>query len=202
MADDELRDLWLDDASEDVMDVDLNALRAAHTKFERDVSRRNLIEVFAAGLVIATFAGMAWTADAPLTAAGAALIAVGAGVVTLVLITRGRAPDPEPAQSTSSFVAQRREALKYQATLLRWVPAWYLSPLVPGAVMFAGGHVAWPRTVGGAHLVVGHRRRALRGVRRSVVAQLAGGRPARPRSRGTRITVASRLARPAEPDRT
>ena len=68
---------------------------------------------------------------------GVALICLGVFVVIGYLKTRGRAPRSADLGSTTDgyLLAYRRE-LEHQIRLLRWVPLWYLAPLVPGMVLF------------------------------------------------------------------
>ncbi len=132
--DDDLQHLWADDP-EPTPEVDLDAIRRRAARFRRQIAVRNLVEVFAAGIVVAGFSALAWLADDPLRLWGHAAVAVGGLVIAGIVIARGEAPAAAPAASTAEFLAAERDALRYQARLLRWVPLWYLGPLIPGSIL-------------------------------------------------------------------
>lgn len=119
------------------MSVDVMSLRRDSTAFNMTINRRNQIEVFAAGLVVAIFGVRAMASGNTLEIVGSWLIVAGAIVVAGVMLARGHTPTSEPAHSTRAFLEQRREELAYQARLLRWVPVWYVGPLLPGLAVLS-----------------------------------------------------------------
>lgn len=138
---DDLDQLWLDD-EEDAMTVDVMDLRRRASARERDVALRNLVEVFAAGIVVATFGSFAVRAPTLLGAWGSGLIALAGGFVAAVLAYRGGSLRHEPAQDTLSFVQHEREQLEHQARLLERAPLWYVGPFVPGLALISAAN--WP----------------------------------------------------------
>lgn len=134
MNDDDLRKLFLDGADGD-LPIDLDALQRSARDLERTVRRRNLVEVFASGLVVAFLGAAAVDAGPNLEGLALGLIAAGALVVAVTILLRGEAPRAGTAMGTADFLSAYREELRYQARLLRWVPVWYLGPFLPGAVL-------------------------------------------------------------------
>lgn len=136
MNNDPLRELWLQ-SEEDEMAVDVAELRAQSRELDRAVERRNLVEMFAAGVVVMAFSGWAVSAPTWLGSVGAAAVVVGVLLVAATLLRRGAGPAVHPSGSTLDFLAQRRAQLEHQAQLLERVPFWYVGPLLPGLGILA-----------------------------------------------------------------
>lgn len=140
MNDDDLRELYRGTLEAD-LEVDVDALRRDAVRFERTIRRRNLVEVFAAGLVVAVFGAGAVARGPDGAGLGLALVALGGLVIAAVIVLRGEGPRPRPGESTARFLDGYREEMLYQARLLRWVPLWYLGPFVPGMALFFGSRL-------------------------------------------------------------
>jgi len=136
MNDDFLNDLWTE-SKEDALDIDWNQLHNDGAAFRRLIRRRNLVEMFAAGVVVVFFGSAAWTGTDLLMRLSELAVAIGALVVARNLVKRGDAPEPKPATSTTDYVRARRDELIYQAELLESVLGWYIGPLLPGLVGIA-----------------------------------------------------------------
>ena len=135
------------------MTVDVMTLRRESADFTKTLSRRNYVEVFASGLVVALFGVRFFAASTLLESWGAGLVVIGAIVIAILIAKRGVAPIAEPATSTHEFLEQRREELLYQARLLRWVPVWYIGPLVPGMGLLTLD--AWQTTTSTSQFLAG-----------------------------------------------
>ncbi len=141
MTEDPLQDLWSDTPEEEeAMTYDIAALRAEATHFHSTIRRRNLVESFAGGLVVASFGLMALFGGLPpLVATGAALCSVAGLFVVWMFVARGEGPDPVLHANTAEFVRAQREALEYQARLLDGVAWWYIAPFAPGVSLITIG---------------------------------------------------------------
>ncbi len=120
----------------------------------RTVARRGWREGLAGLLACGVFGAFALKAGSWLAALGPLLCIGGVGVALgVLLVAQGRAPQPDPKAPTEVFLARYRDALRYQALLLRRAPLWYLGPLVPG-VAYILVFAAW-RAGGQAWIGVG-----------------------------------------------
>ena len=129
------------------MTVDIAALRQQSLDFNQSLTRRNHVEAVAGAIVIALFGANLFNASTLLESLACGLIIAGALFVVGFMYTRGKAPAVEPAVSTREFLDQRRHELKYQARLLRWVPVWYIGPLMPGfSLLIADAWLSAPTT--------------------------------------------------------
>ena len=56
--------------------------------------------------------------------------------MTALIYLRGTLgpPNADPSADTAAYLNAHRDELRHQIKLLRWVPLWYLGPLVPGAI--------------------------------------------------------------------
>ncbi len=153
MSDDLLVDLWTE-PEEEAMIADLDTLRRDSNTFQQTIRKRNYVEVFAAGLVVAIFARSAWLETDLLLRLSTASMALGGVFVAWKFITQGDSPSAEPARTTAAFVAARRAELEYQARFLDGIFGWYIAPFVPGflgvslAVYLAAGFTAALPTMG------------------------------------------------------
>ncbi len=147
----QLKDIWTSTQTEAVM-PDMKLIQKKAQQLEVTVSRRNLREVFAAGIVIVLFLASALGATDPLLQVGAALVAAGAAVVAALIYFRGHSPTAHVGGSMEEFVREYDRELAYQARLLRRVPLWYLGPLAPGMALMTASAVVGNLPVG---LVVG-----------------------------------------------
>jgi hypothetical protein len=136
------QDVWID-TELDAAEVDVSALRLQAEGLAGSLRRRNALELAAAVLVAVLFGGGAWTAwvvaGDPLAALGQGLSAAGAVLVGSLVALRGSIgpTTADPAEDTGAYLVHHRDELAHQVRLLRWVPVWYLGPLVPGLVVLA-----------------------------------------------------------------
>jgi hypothetical protein len=115
--------------------IDVDELKARSASFARTIRHRNLREVVAGVVVIASGLWIAWTAWSTLVAIGGVAMAIGAASVTTVILLRARNIVPPPPDApTPEIIAYERAQLERQARLLERVWAWYLAPLLPGIV--------------------------------------------------------------------
>lgn len=131
-------DVWTD-TEFDAPEIDLEGLQAQASRLKRTVTRRNRLEIAAGVFVVGGFGFFGTVAPTSAEALAHALVAIGGAVVTAIVALRGSLSPPEadPAADTAAFIAAHRAELQHQITLLRWVPAWYLGPLVPGVLAMA-----------------------------------------------------------------
>jgi len=121
--------------------------RAAASRFQEKIRRRNLRESIAAVVVLVVFGGYAWEATAWLARLGPVLVVLGTVYVMVQLHTKGASlAVPDAANATTCLDFHRRE-LGRQRDLLRRVWRWYLGPLVPGVLVMLGARLVeeWAR---------------------------------------------------------
>lgn len=117
-------------------DLDVTKIRARSEKFSRRIQRRNLLELLGGAIVIVLGLNMVWTEIRPLGRLGGGALALGALVVMITLLRRGRnATPPPPDASTREVLSYEQGELERQARLLESVWTWYLAPLLPGALL-------------------------------------------------------------------
>ena len=179
MENDSLRELWLQ-SEENEMEIDMAALRSQSTDLGQSVTRRNMVEMFAAGAVAIFFGTYAMSAPTLLGSVAGASLAVGAVVVAATFVRRGTGPAVNPGGTTVDFLAERRAQLVHQAELLESVPYWYVGPFVPGLTMLAvstfpsesGLTASWASSIAvqvvGVAFVLWLNRRAALGLRASI----------------------------------
>lgn len=141
MSDDELERLseaWREQTV-DAARFDPVALRARDTAFDRQLRRRNRIELGAAAFVALAFGAIAVVAEPWPQRVGAALVVAGAASVAVTLHRRGT---PRPLADLPTL-AWRRDTLRQQRDLLRSVASWYLGPLVPGLALMLSSRPWW-----------------------------------------------------------
>ena len=117
------------------MIIELDRLHKDAASLNRTLHRRNLREVFAGALVATLFGIGAFLATDTLVVVGASLVSAGALVVSVMVYVRGVAPPVFASNSSRGYLAQYRSELEHQARLLKWVPAWYIGPLLPGVIL-------------------------------------------------------------------
>lgn len=142
---DPLKDAWRSQPVE-LTKMTAMELAAAATKFERKINRRNLIEYVAGAVAILAFSAEGvflfreWVART-----GAALIIVGLVFILWQLHLRA-SPRRAPAEgSPESLMTFQRAQLVRQRDALRWVPVWYILPVVPGMIVMGVGVGTHPR---------------------------------------------------------
>ncbi|WP_374405687.1 hypothetical protein [Pelagerythrobacter sp.] len=130
-----------------------------HSRFERRIRRRNLLEYLAGGAVMAVFGWIAVQtalAGELVITLGWIVAIVGMGVVLLGLHRRASLlPHRLEADGRSHLRAQYERQRRALASVSRW----YLAPLVPGMVLvFVGSalpvarEIGWPAALGGLAL--------------------------------------------------
>lgn len=137
---------------------DTTEIRKEACNFDRTVTRRNRIEVAAAGIMAPVFVALAVRADDLGLQLGFALLAAGVVGVGALMLLIGKASGIGIARGHAGGAGRYEEELSHQMRLMRWVPAWYLGPLVPGIVGVFVASVAGSSeglTVVGAALGIG-----------------------------------------------
>lgn len=133
---DPLQSLW-QSAPDAPFAMSPDEVRSRATKLQRVVRARNWREYIAAGLVIAVFARVVFTAPAPLLQVAAVLICIAAVYVCWRLHQFARAASKaEMAAAGVSWADFYRGELQRQRDALASVPRWYLAPFVPGMLLF------------------------------------------------------------------
>lgn len=138
-------DLWRD-TDGDPPEVDFDAIRTRAETLSRQITRRNRIETGAGVFVVVSFFAFGLIAPSSEEAMAHFLVALGGAVVTGIVYWKGTAGDrtATPHLETTAYLVAHRAELKHQIRLLRWVPVWYLGPLVPGLLAMAFTHHANP----------------------------------------------------------
>jgi hypothetical protein len=135
---DDLRNLWQAQPLENIATA-LEDLRARASRFERRISRRNLREYVGGLIGVAVYAYYIWRFPNPLMRVGSAMIIAGVLFVLWRLYRHGRAAAlPQDLGLSASLEFHRRQLVR-QRDLLRTVVWWYLSPMVPGLLVFLTG---------------------------------------------------------------
>lgn len=137
MNDEDLRSLWRDD--DVVPEVDVEGIRHAHDKLERQARRGRLREYAGAALVVPPsiyFLASALARGEFVNAAGWGGALLAAVWVVAVMATRGPAPAPQPDRPLVDFVEDYRAALLHFARLNETAPIWYYAPFVPPFVLW------------------------------------------------------------------
>lgn len=153
---DPLIDLWTDSEEEPMTEtLDLTAIAARADQLDRQLTRRNLVEVVM-GLAVSLFFGVvgavALASGAVGFGVGGLLLSLGGAAIAVQIRRLGRAPEADHAAPTRDFLAAHRAELRHQIDLLQAVPRWYLGPLVPGMVVFAAGAPLERFAAGGSSL--------------------------------------------------
>lgn len=130
------QDVWTDTVA-DPPEVDVDLLRTRSDELSRTISRRNLLETGAAAFLVVTFTGLAFVVPDRTVMLANLLCAAGAGIVGGVMWAKGSLgpAEADPAEEPVVYLRHYRAELAHQIRLLRWVPVWYLGPLVPGLVL-------------------------------------------------------------------
>ncbi|MBN9160870.1 MAG: hypothetical protein J0I07_07900, partial [Myxococcales bacterium] len=100
------------------------------------IRRRNVLEVLGGAIIVAAGVRIVWTETRPLMIAGGVAMALGALLMTSVILLRARNASPPPLDApTRDVLAYERSELERQARLLERVWVWYLAPLLPGVAL-------------------------------------------------------------------
>lgn len=135
---DDLRNLWRNQPLENIATA-LEDLRARASRFERRISRRNRREYVGGLIGVAAYAYYIWLFPNPLMRIGSAMIIAGVLFVLWRIHRHGRADAlPQDLGLSASLEFHRRQLVR-QRDLLRTVVWWYLSPLMPGLLLFITG---------------------------------------------------------------
>ncbi|MEM6930401.1 MAG: hypothetical protein AAF602_25920 [Myxococcota bacterium] len=143
--DDALRELWQSDNT--TPEVDMDAIRDAHARLERQARALRIRETVA--VVLVTPPALYLLAQAlrrgARTEVTAWVLLLLAGVfILMVLARRGVPPSADPEGTLLDFLEEHRAALHHLADLLVWAPLWYYAPFVPGFALMAVA--TWPET--------------------------------------------------------
>jgi hypothetical protein len=132
---DHLQSLWQDQPAEGRA-ISLDELRYRSRRLTRIVSRRNLREYVAGGMVAVVCGYLAWRAPLPLVRIGAVLSVVGVIFIVYYLHRHGAARAMPADMALTNCLQFHRGELERQRDLLRGVWKWYLAPLLPGLILF------------------------------------------------------------------
>ncbi|MEO0604971.1 MAG: hypothetical protein AAF211_26305 [Myxococcota bacterium] len=143
--DDPLRELWQSDNT--VPEVDMDTIRDAQARLERQARALRTRETLAAVLVTPPalyFLFRALGRDALVEVVAWGLLLLAAAFVITVLARRAVPPSADPEGALLDFIEDHRAALHHHADLLAWAPLWYFVPFVPGFALMAVA--TWPGT--------------------------------------------------------
>lgn len=146
MTDDAKR-LWRtgdEDAGREMPDAELLAMvKRRSARLERQVRRRDLLEIVAAGVVCVLFTPLLFDASW-VTRAGVILFVLGSALI-LVRLHRARRGAPDPTAPLGRALRTERARVDAQIRLLESVLWWYIAPLALGVVLvFVGSEgLSW-----------------------------------------------------------
>src|ERR1035437_2886193 len=134
----DIRNIWQDQPVENTP-MPLEEIRRKARQFEKRIQRRNLREYAGAAIGIAAYTFYFFKFDSPVIRAGCVLVVAGVLYVVVQLYKRA-SPGTLPADLafTASLEFHRRELVR-QRDLLRSVWRWYITPIVPGLIVFSAG---------------------------------------------------------------
>ncbi|NCG19791.1 MAG: hypothetical protein GWP91_12350 [Rhodobacterales bacterium] len=128
-------DVWTD-TEVDPPALDLDSFQQQANRLQHGVVQRNRIEIAAGVFVVVGFSMGGVLAPTPGAALGPGLCALGGALVTAFIYLRGTLgpSNADPSADTAAYLNAHRDELRHQIKLMRWVPLWYLGPLVPGVI--------------------------------------------------------------------
>ena len=133
---------------------ELAAVTERAAELDRAVRRRDRIETAVALALLPIFGWVAWATPHPVSAVGAAIVAL-ACVVIPVRLRMARRHRPDPGLPLAQSLRAELDRIRAQERLLGSVAWWYLAPLGAGVILFmAGAPVAPLFKVGYAAVVV------------------------------------------------
>jgi hypothetical protein len=133
---------------------ELAAVTERAADLDRAVRRRDRIETAVALALVPIFGWVAWATPHPVSAVGAAIVAL-ASVVIPVRLRLARRRQPVPGLPLAQSLRAELDRIRAQERLLGSVAWWYLAPLGAGVILFmAGAPVAPLFKVGYAAVVV------------------------------------------------
>ena len=134
----DIRNIWQDQPVENTP-MPLEEIRRKARRFEKRIKSRNLREYAGAAIGIAAYTFYFFKFDSPVIRAGCVLVVAGVLYVVVQLYKRA-SPGTLPADLafTASLEFHRRELVR-QRDLLRSVWRWYITPIVPGLIVFSAG---------------------------------------------------------------
>ncbi len=114
------------------------AVRARAAELARVVRRRDLLETGTALAMLPLFAWRAATAQDPLSAVGAAIIAAACMLIP-VRLWAARRGDPDPARPVALALRAELARIRAQERLLGSVAWWYVGPIALGLLLSTAG---------------------------------------------------------------
>ncbi|MBY0241205.1 MAG: hypothetical protein K2X55_18005 [Burkholderiaceae bacterium] len=146
MDEQDIKNMWRSASPAPAAAVPLEEAELAKraSRFQRRIARRNFLEYAAALLVCGGFIFYLWEFPDPLMRAGSVLSIIGTLVVVWQLRRRASSRPRPGAQSALPSRDFHRTELMRQRDALRSVWLWYVTPLVPGMVVFRLGVNANP----------------------------------------------------------
>lgn len=117
---------------------EIAAVRAKAAELERDVRRRDWRETAVALAMLPLFAWRAVSAPSPLSAVGAAIVAVSCVLIPLRM-RAARGPSPDPALPVAWALKAELARVRAQERLLGSVFWWYLLPPGVGCILLRAG---------------------------------------------------------------
>lgn len=132
---DPVQTLWVNQQNEGFT-MSTEEIRTRAGNMQSLVSRRNFLEYLVGGVLIVFFAAMTFIVPYPLSKLGCALIAIGTAFVMWRLFAVARAGTVSEAAAANDWSQFYRSELVRQRDALQGVWRWYLSPLIPGMVVY------------------------------------------------------------------
>ncbi len=152
---DDIKNLWKNQRVEPSQ-ISLAELHKRAQKFEERIHRRNLREYLAGALAIACFGYYIWEFPDPVIRFGCILVIAGALFVVYMLHKRGHTRAVAGEMALRSSLDFYRKELERQRDLLRSIWTWYISPVVPGMLVFMWGFFQWQMRLPNAAVHAGH----------------------------------------------
>ena len=140
---DDIRNVW-QNQSVDNAAMPLEEIRRRAQKFQSKIAWRNRREYLGAAIVVITFGYYIYKFPYPMIRAGSALIIAGT-LYVIYQLHRRASPQTLPSElALVGSVEFYRRQLVRQRDALQSVWKWYLSPLIPGLLVFTAG-IPWGR---------------------------------------------------------
>lgn len=113
----------------------LTSIRERATRLDRALRFRRISETSASAVVAALFIRAAVLEQDTLLRVSEGLIGLGAIAVGLIILLRREESPTEYSLSMTDFAHQHGQQLRRQSAMSKMVWAWYLGPLLPGAIL-------------------------------------------------------------------
>jgi len=154
-ADDTLRALWRGQQAERVPEMSIETLREESDRIARKAARRRWAEVISGGLSMMLLAALGWgvRAAAPWVSVACLLLVAGEAVVIRMMWRRSSPAMPPLGETTSAMLTHYQLELARERDLFLGYWRWYVTPVVPGLLLFpigVGAALGWNEWIVGS----------------------------------------------------